>query len=65
MTLFESGVEVLLILLLLSGFQALLGIFGLLVDGVSIHDTHVVNTVYPLCPEVSCEETPLQISVVL
>ena len=31
--------------------------------GVSIYDTHVVNNVYPLIPEVSGEDTPLQISL--
>ena len=48
--LFEAVAKVLLLILLLSGFQALLGGFGLLGDGVSIHNTHFVNTVYPLCP---------------
>ena len=40
--------EVLLLLLVLSIIQALLRGFGLVRDGASIHDTHVVNTVYPL-----------------
>ena len=33
--------------------------------GVSIHDTHVVNTFRPLRPAVSYEEIPLQLSPVL
>ena len=48
MTLFEASVEILIFLRLLSGFQALLGVFGLLGNGISIHDTHVVNNVRPL-----------------
>ena len=36
--------------LTISGLQALLGGFGLVGDGVSIHDTHVVNTIHTLCP---------------
>ena len=63
--LFEAGVEILLFIFLLSGFQALLWFFGMVVGGVSIHDTRVVNTVRPLCTEVSYEEIPLQISFVL
>ena len=51
--LFEEGVKVLLLLLLLSSFQALIGCFGLVGGGVSIHNTHVVNTVLPLRQEVS------------
>ena len=62
---FEAGVEVLLLLLLLSGFQALLGFFLLVGGGISIHYTHVVNTVRPLCPEVSYEETTFQLSFIL
>ena len=64
-TLFKSGVEVLLLLLLLGGLQALLGDFGLVVGGVSIHDMHVMNTVRPLLSEVYYEEISLQISLVL
>ena len=52
-TLFEASVKIILILLLLSGFQALLGGFGLVGGGVSIHEIHVVDTVHPLNPEVS------------
>ena len=59
--LFEAGVGVLLIILLLRSFQALLGIFRLVGGGVSIHDTHVVNTLRPLCPEISDEDSPLQL----
>ena len=65
---FESGIELLLIiplLLLDSGFQELLGGFGLLRGGVSINNTHFVNNVCPLRPEVSYENIPLQISLVL
>ena len=52
-TLFEAGVEVLLIILLLGSFQALLGVLVLLEGDVSIHYTYVMNTVRPLRPEVS------------
>ena len=47
---FESGVELLLILLLLRISQALIGVFGLVRGGVSILDTHVMNTVCPYFP---------------
>ena len=60
--LFELDIKI--ILRLLSVFQALLGGLGLVGGGASIHDTHVVNTVRPLRPEVSDEETPLQIYLV-
>ena len=61
-TLFEAGIEVLLLLLLLllSSFQALITGFGLIGGGVIIHDMHVVNTFCPVLPEVSDKETPLQ-----
>ena len=42
-------------LLFLSGLHALIGVFVLVGVGVSIHDMHVVNTVLPLCLEVSYE----------
>ena len=51
--LFDEGIKMLTFLRLLNGFQALLGGFGLLGDGVSIHDLNVVNTVHPLCLQVS------------
>ena len=54
-TLFEVGVKILLFLLLLSSFQALLRVFVLVGGVVSIHDTHVVNTVRTLSPEFSDE----------
>ena len=63
--LFEAGVEILLFIFLLSGFQALLWFFGMVVGGVSIHDTRVVNTVRPLCTEVSYEETTFLLSFFL
>ena len=47
---FEAGVEVLLLLLLLSIFQALFGVFNLIGGGLGIHDMHVVNTVCLLRP---------------
>ena len=50
---FEAGVKILLYLPLLISFQVLLGRFGLVGVGVSIHDTHVGNTVCPLHPEIS------------
>ena len=53
--LFEAGVNILLLLCLLSGFQAVLGGFGMVGGGISIHDTHVVNNIRPLLTEVSDE----------
>ena len=64
-TLFEAGVNVLLLLLILSAFQALLGGFVLVGGGVSIHFMHAVNTLPPLSPGVYDEEIPLQILLVL
>ena len=61
---FEEGVEVVLFLVL-SGFQALLGVFGLVVGGVSIHETRIVNNVCTLRPEFFDEEIPLWLSLVL
>ena len=55
----------LILLLLISIFQALLGCFGLVVGSIIIHDMYVVNTVCTLYPEVSDEEIPLWISLVL
>ena len=55
MTLFESAIELVLLLIPLCSFQSFIGVFGLVGDGISIHDTHVVNTVCPLRPEVSDE----------
>ena len=63
--LFEASVNIILIILLLGGFQALLGCFGLVGGGVSIHEIHVVDTVHPLNPEVSDEKIFLQLSLVL
>ena len=62
--LFEADVRILLFLCLISGFQKLLGGFGLVGGGVIVHSTHIVNTVRPLCREVYDEETPLQPSFV-
>ena len=62
---FESGTKILLFLFLFSSFQALLGVLVLIGSGVSIHDTHVLNNVRPLSPEVSDEEIPLQIFFLL
>ena len=64
-TLFEAGNKVLLLLLILSSSRALIGVFGLVGGGVSIHNMNSMNTVHPLCPEVSDEETPLHILLVL
>ena len=55
MTLFEAAIDSVLLLIPLCSFQSFLGGFGLVGDGLSIHDTHVVNTVCPLRPEVSDE----------
>ena len=52
MTLFEAAIELVLLLIPLCSFQSFLGGFGLVGDGVSIHDTHVMSTVRPLRPEV-------------
>ena len=62
--LFEAIIEILLLLPIISGFQALLGFLGLVRAGISIHNTHIMNTVRPLRIEVYDEETPLQISIV-
>ena len=64
-TLFGAGVKIILFLHLPSGLQKLLGVFGLVGGGVSIHDTHVGNTVFILRPEVSDLQKPLQLSFVL
>ena len=65
LTLFEAGVDILIFIRFLSGFQALFGGFGLVVGGTSIHDTHFMNTVRLLLPEVSDEENPLHLSFIL
>ena len=62
---FEAGVEVIILLLFLGGFQELLGDFGLVGGGVSIHETHVVNTVRSLRPEVSDEEILLHTPLII
>ena len=49
-SLVKPSLEVILTLLELSGLQALLRGFGLLVHGFSIHNTHVVNTVRTMRP---------------
>ena len=64
-TLFEAGFKVLLIILFFSGFQALLGGFGLVGGGVSIHHMHIMNTVHTLRTEVSDEEISLQLLPIL
>ena len=56
---FEVGAEIHLFLCLIRSFKALLGGFGLLGGDISIHDTHVVNNVRPLHPEVSNYDIPL------
>ena len=63
--LFEAGIKLLLFIILLSSLQVLLGVFGLVGGGVSIHDTRVVNKFHTLIPEVADEEIPLQISLVI
>ena len=64
-TLFEVGVDILIFIRLLRGLQAPFRGFGLVGGGIIIHDTYVVNTVYPLHPEVSDKNTPLRLSYVL
>ena len=59
--LFESGVNILLFIVLLSGIQTLIRYLGLVGGGFSIHDTHIMNTILLLHPELYCEEIPLQI----
>ena len=44
---------------MLSGLKALLRGFGLVGDGVSIHNTHVMNTVRPLCSKILDHKVPL------
>ena len=41
-TLFEAGVKALILILLISNLQAILGGFGMVVGGVSIHYTHII-----------------------
>ena len=48
LTLFEAGIKIIIFLWFLSGFQELLGVVGLVVGGVIIHNKHVVNTVLTL-----------------
>ena len=65
LTPFGAGWKILLFLQFLRILQALLGGFGLVGGSVSIHNTHVVNTVLPLHPLISYEDTPLHIYYVL
>ena len=58
LTLFEAGAEVLLIVLLCSSFQALLGFFGMLGGGFGVHNMHVVNTARPMSPDVLMSRPP-------
>ena len=62
---FEVGVKVLLLILLLRGLQTLIGFFEPVGGGVIIYDMHVVNNVCSLRPEVSEEETPHHLLLVL
>ena len=62
---FEAGVDLLHLLILISCFQALIRVSGLVGGGVSIHDTHFMNNFRPLYPEVSDEDIPLHLSLVL
>ena len=59
---FEAGIKIIFFLRLLSSLKVLLGGFGLVGGGVSIHDTHVVNNIRPLYTEVYDEEIPLNLS---
>ena len=52
-------VEVLLLIFALGGLNALLWGFGMVGDGVIIHDTHVANNVRPLIPKVLDKKVPL------
>ena len=51
-TLLEASLQIHLLLPLFSLVEALLRRFFQVRQGVSVHDTHVVNTVSPLLPEV-------------
>ena len=62
--LFEAGIEVLHLILLLSGLQALLGGCGQVGEAVHIHDTHFVNTVRTMRTKVPDQEIPLQLLLV-
>ena len=49
-TLLEASVNIISLILLLSGLQALFGDFGLVGGGISIHNKHVANTICPMRP---------------
>ena len=51
-TLLEASLQINLILPLFHLVEALLWLLQLVSEGVSVHDTHVMNTVGPLLPEV-------------
>ena len=58
-TLVSASIKVLPLLFALGVLQALLWGLGLLGDGVSIHDTHVVNAVFNLSPDILYQQSPL------
>ena len=62
---FEEGVKVTLLLLVINGFQALLRFLGLVGGVLSINDTHVVNNIRTIFAEVSDDEITLQLYLVL
>ena len=64
-TLLESGLPVFPFLSLLHGWGSFLRIFVLVREGISIHDTHVVNTVRPLLPEVTDQYSPFILRLIL
>ena len=58
-TLMEASLQIYLILPPFRLVEALLRLLILLCGGVSVHNTHVVNTVGPLLPEVPYKRSPL------
>ena len=64
-TIVEGIVEVLPLLFALGSLQALLRGLGLVGDGVSIHNTRIVNSVRPLSPKIPDQQVPLLLYLLL
>ena len=58
-TLLEASLQIHLFIPLFRLVEALLRILHLVCEGVSVHDTHVVNTVGPLFPELPDKKVAL------
>ena len=58
-TLLEASLQIHLFLPLLRLVEAFLQLLQLICEGVSVHNTHVVNTVGPLLPEVPDKKVAL------